>query len=489
MGSRYFCLTERHLNLSTSVSSTTPKSTPPDPSTRVGVVRLVRRLHFYAGVLIAPFLLIAAVTGALYALATTAEQVVYRHQLHSDSPGTAKSIAEQVRTAQDFRPNLKLTAVQPAANAGDTTRVLFDDPALGDSERLAVFIDPVTLELRGELVSYGSSAALPLRTWIDHLHRDLHLGEPGRLYSELAASWLWLVALGGIILWAVTVRQRRRATGTGSILRGLPNSRGRATTINKHGVIGTWVLVVLLFLSATGLTWSTYAGEHVSELRSALSWTTPSVDASLSDTPSAPAGEHADHGAAPASGAPADSPVGDSPVASIDGAVAIAKANGVDGAVEVKIPADSKTAYVVSQRRVPWQTSSSSIAVDPARDAVVDISRFADWPLAAKLSAWGISMHMGILFGWINQLALVAAMVALISLIVLGYRSWWRRRTSTTPVGAPPARGALRELPLPVAVGVLVVAAAVGWFIPLLGWPLLAFLIVDTIIGTVRNPA
>ena len=40
----------------------------------------------------------------------------------------------------------------------------------------------------------------------------------------------------------------------------------------------------------------------------------------------------------------------------------------------------AETAFVVSQRRVPWRASTSSIAVDPSRDAVVDVSRFADWP-------------------------------------------------------------------------------------------------------------
>ncbi|MGB6244223.1 MAG: PepSY domain-containing protein [Gordonia sp. (in: high G+C Gram-positive bacteria)] len=442
--------------------------------------RLAARLHFYAGVLIAPFLLVAAVTGGLYALSPTAEQFVYRQQLHTDAVGSAKSVAEQVRAAEKVRPDLRLDAVQPATNPGDTTRVLFADPSLGESERLAVFIDPVTLESRGELVSYGSSGALPLRTWIDRLHRDLHLGDPGRLYSELAASWLWVVALGGLALWVMHVRKRRRATGSGTLLRGVAGSRGRGRTVNRHGVIGAWVVVFALFLSATGLTWSKYAGEHVTELRSALSWTTPSVDASLTGAGHAAGGEHADHGSAAMPEPTADR------VAGVDGAVAIARANGVDGAVEVKVPADAETAFVVSQRRVPWRASTSSIAVDPSRDAVVDVNRFADWPLAAKLSAWGVQLHMGVLFGLPNQLVLLGVVGALIALIVLGYRAWWQRRRGAS-FGAPPARGALRELPAPAAAALLAASAAVGWFLPLLGWPLLAFLLLDTAIGAARS--
>ncbi|MBM7366923.1 PepSY domain-containing protein [Gordonia hydrophobica] len=448
--------------------------------------RLVRRLHFYAGVLVAPFLLVAAVTGALYSVSPTVENLVYRAQLHTDSTGSAASLAAQVRAAQAVRPDLHLSGVWPATNPGDTTRVLFDDPSLGASERLAVFIDPVTTQSRGQLVSYGSSGALPLRTWIDRLHRDLHLGDPGRLYSELAASWLWLVALGGLTLWVMQIRKRRRATGRGSLLRGSPGARGRAATVNRHGVIGAWIVVALLFLSATGLTWSTYAGQHVTDLRSTLGWTTPTADASLTGGQAPTGGEHAEHGGHDMGGH-SDATV--DAVAGIDGAVGIARANGVDGAVEVTVPTDDATAFTVAQRRVPWRASTSSITVDPSRDAVVDLNRFADWPLAAKLSTWGITLHMGLLFGLPNQVLLLTVMLALITLIVLGYRSWWQRRARDARAGTAPARGALRDLPLPLAAGILVVAAAVGWLLPLLGWPLLAFLVIDTVLPRVREAA
>ena len=41
---------------------------------------------------------------------------------------------------------------------------------------------------------YGTSGILPLRQTIDYLHTSLMLGNIGRLYSELAASWMWVAA-------------------------------------------------------------------------------------------------------------------------------------------------------------------------------------------------------------------------------------------------------------------------------------------------------
>ena len=209
----------------------------------------------------------------------TLEQVIYRDQLHVDSTGPALPLADQVRAAQQVRPDLTVAAVRPASEPGETTRVLFSDPSLGESERTAVFIDPATAASTRESVAYGSSSALPVRTWISQLHRHLHLGEPGRIYSKLAASWLWIIALGGVVLWVQRYRtQRARNRQAARLLTPDHTARGRNRTLGWHGVTGMWIAVGLVFLSATGLTWSKYAGENIGELRTALSWTTPTLD-------------------------------------------------------------------------------------------------------------------------------------------------------------------------------------------------------------------
>ncbi|KAG1437818.1 hypothetical protein G6F57_020100 [Rhizopus arrhizus] len=75
---------------------------------------------------------------------------------------------------------------------------MFTYPGLGDSESRALFVDPVTLDIKGDMIVYGTSGTLPFRTALDYLHRNLMLGEVGRNYSELAASWMWLATLGGL---------------------------------------------------------------------------------------------------------------------------------------------------------------------------------------------------------------------------------------------------------------------------------------------------
>lgn len=448
---------------------------PAEPARRRTVRPLLLRLHFYAGVLVAPFVLVAALSGALYAVSPQLEAWVHHDELTTDSRGPTLGVDDQVAAARAVQPDLPLLAVRPAAEPGDTTRVLFDDGRTEQFKRLAVFVDPVDGRVQGELTSYGGSGALPVRTWIDELHRNLHLGEPGRLYSELAASWLGVVALAGLALWW-TGRRRTR-----SRWRPDRSATGRRRTLSWHGVLGTWLVVGMLMLSATGLTWSTYAGANVSELRTALDWNSPAV---VSDTAAAADadGDHAGHGGAPGDDTAAALP--DAPGIGFERALEVAGAEGLSGPLEITRPTSRSGTYVVAELDSSWPTRADVVSVDQA-GRTVDVVRFADWPFVAKLASWGIDLHMGVLFGWVSQVALLVLALGIATTTVLGYRLWWQRRPTRGAgrVGRPARRGAWREASPAQLVGLGVVAAGVGWFVPLLGVSLATFLVVDALLG------
>ncbi len=444
------------------------------------------RLHFYAGLLVGPFILIAAISGGLYAAAPTVERFVYADQLEASTAGAPQPLTAQVAAAQQSRPGLPVAAVRTGDGPDRTTRVLFDDPSLTDGRQLAVFVDPASARVQGALPVYGSIEALPIRFWVDRLHVDLHLGAVGRFYSELAASWLWVVALGGLYLWW---RSRR-----GNVKRMLAYDRragGRGGRMSRHAVIGTWLLLGLLFFSATGLTWSKYAGENVGQLRAELGWTKPTQSTSLSpDGAGGSADEHAGHGAAAA--APEVEPaVADETrarnIAQLDRAVAAATARGVDGAVQVSVPADPGTAITVAQTRQPWRFGIDSATVDPRSGDVVSVLAFASWPLLAKATELLINTHMGWQFGLINQIGLVAFAALLTSVIVRGYLMWWQRRPRGGGLAPPPARGTWRRIEPSQAIPAVLAVVFVGWFLPVLGVSLLAFVVLDLAIGVAKR--
>ena len=450
-----------------STGLTTRPGTPVPPPRGEGILRglkpLITRIHFYAGLFVGPFLLVAAVTGLLYTLAPTLERWVHADALQVPVSGPATPLSEQVGAAVATQPGLPVAEVRPSAEPGGTTRVSFD-AGLPESYHRTVFVDPYTAEPRATLDTYAEW--LPVRGVIDNLHRSLLLGPPGQVYSELAASWLAVLAVSGLVV-QLTRRVRARRE------RLLPRADGspRARLRSWHGAVGVWASVGLLFLAATGLTWSQFAGANVGALRSALDWTTPSVATAL-----------------PAAGSDATPATGDTAAGTAERVLAAARADGLDGPVEIT-PGDPGEAWTVAQTVRSWPSQQDSVAVDPATGVITDRLAFDDWPVAAKLARWGIDAHMGLLFGTVNLVALAALASAVIVLVVWGYRMWWLRRPPL-PGGHRGAAGppGSRQRPAPAAVGVVALAAVLaGLVLPVLGVSLLAFLLLDAALSGARS--
>ncbi|PDP87610.1 peptidase [Glycomyces fuscus] len=454
---------------------------PPPPDRRspvwAALRQLLLRLHFYAGILVAPFIAVAALSGLLYAYAPDLEQALYSDQLRVAPGDSALPLQEQVDTAVAAHPEATLNAVRPGTAPDESTRVLLDAEGLPESYRLAVFVDPYTGELLGDTTSYGSSGALPVRSWLSEFHRHLHLGDIGRLYSELAASWLWVVGLGGIVLWTARRRRTRRLRRT---LLPEPSATGRNRTMSWHGSLGIWALVGLLVLSATGLTWSRFAGANVTEVRNALGWTTPALSAPAASG-HGDHGGHDEHGGRGAAG----------PEVDLDAVLESLRAAGLDGPLEISVPAEEGAPFTAQETSRAWPVQQDSAAVDATSGEVVEQLRFDDYPLMAKMSSWGIAFHMGLLFGLPNQLLLTAVGLSVLLLVFWGYRMWWLRRPTRDTafsVGRPLApRGTWRGLPWWCLALVAAAAVGVGLFLPVFGVSLLAFLVVDAALGLRRG--
>ncbi len=440
---------------------------------------LLLRLHFYAGLLVAPFLLVAAVTGMLYAFTPQIEKAVYRAELTVAHPGDATlPLADQVAAARAAHRGGELLTVRPG-DRSVTTQVDFSDPSLDADHQHTVYVDPYTGRVTGQLTTWW--AATPLNEWLDNLHANLHLGETGALYSELAASWLWVLALGGVILW-----WRRHTAKRRMLVPDLAARKGVRRTRGWHAATGLWITVGLLFLSATGLTWSNHAGENFTALIDSLDSSRPAVSTDLTGTAAAASGG-GHHAGMNMGGSGEAAPVDPAAITTV---YQSARDAGLTGAVSITVPADATTAWSVTGNDSLWPVGRDSVAVD-STGKIVERIDFADWPFLAKITQWGIYAHMGQLFGLANQFLLAALALGLICVIVWGYRMWWQRRPTRADrralTGAAPAGGNWTGLPTwSIAVGLPLLFAA-GWFLPLFGIPLVAFLALDLIVTTVRR--
>ncbi len=321
-------------------------------TSRAAWLNLLRRLHFYIGLFIGPFIFVAALTGTLYVATPQLENWLYHDALHGLAEGTPQPLSAQIAVAEEAtQGNLRLLAVRPAPALGETTRIMFADPGLGESESRAIFVDPIALRVKGDMTVYGTSGILPLRQWIDYAHRSLLLGDSGRLYSELAASWMWVAALGGIALWAMT-RPKRRLNNA------LQNHR------RLHVTLGWGLLVGMLLFSATGLTWSQWAGGNVDKMRAAFGWLTPQVNTQLHGempmTHDPHAGHHMD-ALAMAQHQPALQ------LAQFDQALAAARQAGLNASrLEIRPPVSDDRAWTVNEIDRRWPTQVDAVAIDGA---------------------------------------------------------------------------------------------------------------------------
>ncbi|WP_261369424.1 PepSY domain-containing protein [Corynebacterium sanguinis] len=118
-------------------------------STASGLPALTRRIHFYAGLFIASFIFVAALSGGLYALAPTLENFFYKNVL--TVPADDGEVAQ----------------VWPSSSPIEPTRVLLIDESIAENEELrSVLVNPHGGQVIGDAPSYSGLGELPLRHWI-----------------------------------------------------------------------------------------------------------------------------------------------------------------------------------------------------------------------------------------------------------------------------------------------------------------------------------
>jgi len=449
---------EKTLPLPIGPLPTTAPSTGQDNAPGLALTRLIRRVHFYAGLLVAPFLAILCLTGIAYVFTPQINDALYAQQLIvAPQPGPMRPLDDQVGAAMAAHPTALLDSVKPAAQPDRTTAVLLDPPGAAGDDQLAVYVNPYTAEVTGTLTLVHGEP--PVQHWLRDFHGDLQLGTVGAIYSEFAASWLPVLFLGGLFLWIRKRRARRRDLLVPS--RGTRPGRNRM--MNWHGSVGIWLTVALVFISLTGLTWSTFAGNRFETVLTALDARAPKLA-----TTSVPSGS------------------GNPQVITVGQAEATARAAGLQGPLTVTPPTKPAAPFVVAETSNSVPLHRDKIALDPGSGAVLETLRFGEYPLLAQLSTIGILAHTGTLLGLFNQIAMTAMSLGILAVIFWGYRMWWLRRP--TRGGAPralEARGVLRSSPQAMLSGILALAVAVGWLLPVFGVSVVIFLLADTAAGAI----
>lgn len=432
------------------------------------------RWHFYAGLLVAPFLLILAVTGAIYLFNDELNDWIYPELRFVPGVDASVPAGRLLDAVRDRYPGGRVTRLD-FPEADNRSATAFVTTAGGAARR--VFLDPHSGAVLGSFVYEHTLVGLA-----DTLHGSLMLGTVGDAVVEIAACWAVILVITGAYLWW----PRRRGTAAGvwyPRLRAPGGWTRRRFWRDLHAVTGIYVAALVLFLVMTGLPWaSVWGGMLLRPATAALGLGYPAaqtrppasnIATGTRDTPwaletaSVPRSTPLPHHGAPVAKAAA------APDIDIDAITQQLAARGIDRGYRLSLPAGPRgvyTALVYPDRPQGQRT----IHLDRYSGAVLADVGYAGYGPVGRAVELGVALHMGNYFGRANQLVMLTACIAIVMLVISGVTMWWRRRP-TGGFGAPPRRPVrMRHF--------LTIVAAMGLLFPLAGASLVVVWLGDRLV-------
>lgn len=172
-------------------SGATPPATTRHPATGDRLYRIVWRWHFYAGMIVAPALIVVAATGALYIFKDELEAVLYPGVTYVEPAAERVSYEEQLAAARAAVPKpVTIGLVQVFANPKRATGI-----AMAGEKFQMGYVDPYRGRYLGA-IEQGGFFDIVLK-----LHRTLFVGTTGRIVVELTTCWTIVLAATGMYLW------------------------------------------------------------------------------------------------------------------------------------------------------------------------------------------------------------------------------------------------------------------------------------------------
>jgi uncharacterized iron-regulated membrane protein len=391
---------------------------------RASLRRVAWRWHAIAGLLVLPFLLTLALTGAVMVFYTGFQTRLGADPRVAPLPMVQPVSAQALAAMADVPDGRLRTYVAPRAHDRAAWVVIERE-----GQTLAAAVDPY----RATVLHWVDKENTPF-AWAQRIHGTLLIGDLGDRLIEIAAWATLVMLLTGLVLWWPR-------GGLGWRLRLWPGARrrGLAWWRSLHGSLGLCTGAVLLVFLLSGLTWTGVTGGKW--LQAWGSFPAGTWDAvPLSSEPHAAlntAGlQEVPWGLAqtplPASGSPqgADGLAAGTPV-DLDSVAAFAKRIGFHGQHQIAPPRDARGVYTVSANTMSGDlgqpTGDRTVHVDRYSGRVLADIRFADYGAMAKTMAVAIALHQGDMGLW-NALLNLAACVAVVLLCVAGVVMWWLRR-------------------------------------------------------------
>lgn len=432
-----------------------------------GAYRAVWRWHFYAGVLVMPFLMLMALTGGLYLFKDEIDRAIYRPMIQVRASPAAAAPDAWLAAAERAGGGTAANVLIPAST-DEAVRFRIDR---ADASQKTVFVDPHTARVTG-VTAYGG-----VMETIKQIHSLSLFGKAMNLVVEIVAGWAIILFATGLYLWW----PRRRA---GAVFAPVTaDARRRPFWRDLHALTGFYVGGVILFLALTGMPWAAVWGDRFMAVvrdsgvgrPAAPPAASPWSHAKPHDAPTG-VGWTMEHAVTHAS------PVTDPSLARV---MDVAQAHDLPRPYVVNIPHTHDLAWTLAAQTRRAQ-DARSLYVDGQTGAVKADIRWDQFGVGAKAFEWGIAVHQGMQYGQVNRIVMLLGCIGIWVLAISGLVMWWKRRPPgrSRGLGAPSVPSGAR-----VRFAVLGIVLPLAILFPLTGASLLVALLADRAFHLMRRPA
>ncbi len=368
-----------------------------------GAWRVVWRWHFYAGLICLPFLMLMALTGAIYLFKAEIDDWQTRPVSRVEPGPGVSAPADWVAAATAAVPGRAASILVPDR----PDRAIQVTVEQAEGARRVVFVDPKDGRITGDRPEGGVSDT------VKRIHSLVILGPGMNLIVEIVAGWAMILVATGIFLWW----PRGRDAGVVTV----KAKAGRPFWRDLHAVTGLYAGAVIFFLAFTGMPWSAVWGDRVMG----------AVREAGFGRPAAPAADwlHAEHGDAPpgAGWAMEHATLHAAPSApDLNAVVSTTEAAGLARPYLIGLPASPDRAITAAVQN-PRSEDARLIYLAPDGRLLADV-KADQFGAGARAFEWGIAVHEGRQYGQVNRWIMLAACVAVWVLAISALMMWWRRR-------------------------------------------------------------
>lgn len=383
------------------------------------------RWHFYGGIVFAPFLILLAISGALYLYQAEIETFIYKDKLIVQEDGKALPLSQQVDAVKAEYPKAEIGSIRLPKEEDRATLV----KVIENDVVTQVYVNPYTASITGTILSEEH-----FKNVVAKLHSEWIVG--GTFINrivELAACWTIIILVTGLSIWW----PRNKKTFMRTIFPRL-KMNGRMFWRDLHAVTAFWLSLMILFLIITGLPWSGVMGEQINKLATSENAGYPTyafmapksektTDEIAEDIPWA-----TENNPAPTS-TEADGSL------SIDQVMYLAQENKIQKPYTISLPEGEDGVFIVASSR-DKPDNEATVYFNQYNGEIVEDIRFSDYGWMAKAISIGIALHEGHYFGLANQLLGTVAALGLVAIVIFSL-IMWKKRKPAGKLGVPKKSG------------------------------------------------